>query len=125
VAIDFARVTIVPPVVIGNRCVVERGATLGPYAVIGDGWVIEEGATVRNAVLWERYSYFGDDGVEVTSKERKLVDRHEVRRRVRIEESIVAGGTVREDLIEKTVDVDEDGSLGILPIDYIPAGPRA
>lgn len=125
VAIDFARVNIVPPVVIGNRCVVERGATLGPYAVIGDGWVIEEGAAVRNAVLWERYSYFGDDGVEVTSKERKLVDRHEVRRRVRIEESIVAGGTVREDLIEKTVDVDEDGSLGILPIDYIPAGPRA
>ncbi|MDH3404056.1 MAG: NDP-sugar synthase, partial [Acidobacteriota bacterium] len=93
VTIDFSQVTIVPPVVIGNGCVIERGATLGPYAVIGDGWVVEEGATIRNAVLWERYSYFGDDGVEVTAKERMLVDRHEVRRGVTIEESIVAGGT--------------------------------
>jgi NDP-sugar pyrophosphorylase family protein len=125
VAIDFSQVTIVPPVVIGNRCVIERGTTLGPYAVIGDGWVIEEGAEIRNSVLWERYSYFDDDGLEVSARERKLVDRHEVRRRMKIEESIIAGGTVREDLVEKTVDVNEDGSLGILPIDYVPTGPRA
>ena len=44
VAIDFSQVTIIPPVVIGNQCTVEPGATLGPYAVIGDGWIIARGA---------------------------------------------------------------------------------
>ncbi len=48
-----------------------------------------------------------------------------MRRGVTIEESIVAGGTVQEDLIEKTVDVNEDGNLGIRPIDWMPSGPRA
>ena len=43
VAIDFSRVTVIPPVVIGNRCTIEPGATLGPYAVIGDGWIIAAG----------------------------------------------------------------------------------
>ena len=55
VAIDFPQVTIIPPVVIGNQCVVEPGATLGPYAVIGDGWIIARDARVSNSVLWERY----------------------------------------------------------------------
>jgi mannose-1-phosphate guanylyltransferase / phosphomannomutase len=125
VAIDFSRVTIVPPVVIGNHCIVEPGARLGPHAVIGDGWTLEEGAEVRRAVLWERYSYFAGDGREIPAKERKQVDPHAVRRGVTVEESIVTGGTIGEDVREKTVDVGENGELAILPIDYVPRGPRA
>jgi mannose-1-phosphate guanylyltransferase / phosphomannomutase len=125
VAIDFSRVTIHPPVIIGNHCVVEPGAVLGPYAVIGDGWVIEDGVQIRNSVLWERYSFFTDDGSEISAADRTLIDRHEIRRGVTIEESIVAGGAIQEDVREQTVDVLEDGRLGILPIDYVPAGRRA
>jgi len=98
---------------------------LGPYAVIGDGWIIEHGATVRHAVMWERYSYFPENGREISASDRKLVDRHQVRRNVTIEESIIAGGSIEEDVREQTVDVLEDGQLAILPIDYIPEGPRA
>jgi len=125
VTMDFSRVTIRPPVVIGNNCIIEPNATLGPYAVIGDGWIIEDRVTIRNSVLWEMYSFFGEDGREVSIDERKLVDRHEIRRGVTIEESIVAGGAIRDDIREQTVDVLEDGELGILPIDYVPSGPRA
>jgi mannose-1-phosphate guanylyltransferase / phosphomannomutase len=125
VAIDFSRVTIVPPVVIGNHCIVESGAKLGPYAVVGDGWVLESGVEIRRSVLWERYSSFDDLERETSAEDRKLYDRHEVRRGVKIEESILAGGAIREDLHESTVDVSEDGEMGILPIDYVPSGPRA
>ncbi len=125
VGIDFSRVNIIPPVIIGNHCVIEPNVTLGPYAVIGDGWIIENGATVRRAVMWERYSYFSDDGREISASDRKLVDRHQVRRNVSIEESIIVGGSIEEDVREKTVDVSEDGQLAILPIDYVPEGPRA
>ena len=83
-----------------------------------------EGVTIRRSVLWERYSSFSEEG-ELSAEDRQPVDRHEVRRGVVIEESIVAGGAIREDIREKTVDVVEDGELGILPIDYVPSGPRA
>lgn len=125
VTIDFSRVKIVPPVVIGNNCVVEPGATLGPYAVIGDDWIIETGTTIRSSVLWERYSFFTEDGTEISAEERKLVDRHEVRRGVTIEESIVAGGAIQEDVREQTVAMLEDARFEILPLDYVPSGPRA
>lgn len=125
VNLDFSRVTIVPPVVIGNDCIIAPNARLGPYAVIGDGWIIEDGATIRNSVLWERYPFFTDSGEEISVADRDLVDRHEIRRGVTIEESIVAGGAVDRDVREATVDVLEDGELGILPIDYVPEGPRA
>jgi mannose-1-phosphate guanylyltransferase/phosphomannomutase len=125
VTIDFSRVNIRPPVVIGNNCIIEPNTTLGPYAVIGDGWIVEDRVTIKNSVLWERYSFFGDDGAEISVRERELVDRHEVRRGVTIEESIVAGGAIQADIREQTVDVLEDGELGILPIDYVPSGPRA
>ncbi|MCP4545147.1 MAG: NDP-sugar synthase, partial [bacterium] len=124
VTIDFSRVTIVPPVIIGNNCIIEPGVTLGPYAVVGDGWIIESGAQVRHTVLWERYSYFNESGVEISAHDRQLVDRHEIRRGVSIEESIIAGGAIQSDVREKTVDVLEDGQLGILPIDYVPKGSR-
>lgn len=125
VTIDLSRVTIRPPVLIGNHCILEPGVELGPYAVIGDGWILEDGVTVRHSVLWERYSFFGDDGREISAGDRQLVDRHEVRRGVTIEESIVVGGAIRHDVREQTVDVGEDGRLGLLPIDYVPDGPRA
>ena len=125
VDIDFARVTIEPPVVIGNNCVVEPGATVGPYAIIGDDWHIESGARVRNSVLWQRYSYYDEQGRETTAGERKSVDRHVVRGGVTIERSIVAGGEIASDVSEQTVDVDNEGRLRVLSIDYVPEGPRA
>ncbi len=125
VAIDFSRVNIVPPVIIGNHCVVEPGVTLGPYAVLGDGWIVEHGAKISHAVLWERYSYFPESGREISPADRMLVDRHQIRRNVTIDECIIAGGSIEEDVREKTVDVLEDGQLGVLPIDYVPGGPRA
>lgn len=125
VNIDFSKVTIIPPVVIGNNCIVEPGATLGPYAVIGDDWRIQKRVQLRHAVLWGRYSYFDDQGREIQAEARKQVDRHEIRSGVTVEHSIIAGGDIQSDIREQTVDVDDDGELRILPIDYIPEGPRA
>jgi NDP-sugar pyrophosphorylase family protein len=125
VTIDFSRVTIHPPVVIGNNCIIEPKTVLGPYAVVGDGWILEDRVRIHHSILWERYSFFNEEGIEVSVEDRKLVDRHEVRRGVAIEESIVAGGAIQTDIREQTVDVLEDGELGILPIDYVPSGPRA
>ncbi|MEM7357148.1 MAG: NDP-sugar synthase [Acidobacteriota bacterium] len=113
--IDPARVEIVPPVVIGNRCVVEAGATLGPYAVIGDGWTIEKGARIRNSVLWEEVH----EGGATAASERR------VGAGVSIAESIVVDGPVERDVTEKTVHVAADGRLEIHPLDAVPQGPRA
>ena len=49
VSIDFARVTIKAPVVIGNNCTIQPGAVIGPYAVIGDWDPLE--STCRHASL--------------------------------------------------------------------------
>jgi NDP-sugar pyrophosphorylase family protein len=125
VAIDFAQVTIVPPVVIGSHCTVEPGATLGPYAVIGDGWTIERNACIRHSVLWERYPMFRDDGSRVTDSQRRLIDRHEVREGVKIEECIVAGGMIEEGIRESTVEVLENGRVAVSSIDDQPQGVRA
>lgn len=125
VTIDFGRVTIRPPVVIGDNCVIEPNVTLGPYAVVGDGWIVEDRAEIRHAVLWQRYPFVRENGEEISVEDRKLVDRHQVRRGVTIDECIVVGGTIAEDVHEQTVDVLEDGELGILPIDFVPDGPRA
>jgi len=103
---------------------VEPGAVLGPYAVIGDGWVIEKGAEISNSVLWERYPYFIDGKQEVSARQRRLVDRHEVRG-VRVDQSIIAGGRIDAETIGKTVDVREDGHTAVLSIDYVPSEPRA
>lgn len=128
VRIKFSSVTIIPPVVIGNNCVIEPGAVLGPYAVIGDDWTVKSGANIRHSVLWERYSYFNEEGVEIPAEEWELYDRHTVGRDITIEESIVAGGDIDCDLYEKTVDVqvkNERAALGIVPIDYVGEEPRA
>jgi NDP-sugar pyrophosphorylase family protein len=124
VSIDFGRVNIRAPVVIGNDCVVEPGATIGPYAILGDGWLIEKGAQVSHSVLWERYPLFPHDAPEISVNDRRQVDRHEVRA-VTVRDSIIAGGSIKTDTIGKTVQVLEDGTLEIMPIDYVPSDPRA
>jgi len=125
VDIDFSKVNIIPPVVIGNNCTFENGATIGPYAVIGDGWKIMDGVCIKNSVLWERYSFFTEKGFEILVEDRKNVDTHEILRRVKIEESIITGGTIKEDVREMTVGVLENGEIEILPIDQMPKRLRA
>jgi mannose-1-phosphate guanylyltransferase/phosphomannomutase len=124
-AIDFSKVTIIPPVVIGNNCIIAPETTLGPYAVIGDDWTIERKACISNSVLWKRYSYFPNNGDEIPVIERKVDDMHQVRRGITVDECIIVGGTIESDLQEKTVDVLQDGRTEILPIDYMPKGKRA
>lgn len=132
VVINFAEVTIIPPVIIGHECVVERGAVIGPYAVIGAGWTIEQHAVVRQSVLWERYPYHTEDGRKISVRERKLVDRHEIRRGTVVDSCIILGGAIQPDLydpgtdrlFEKTVEVRENGELEFTHIDWVPDGPR-
>ncbi|MFA0757955.1 MAG: hypothetical protein PVTTEEND_002178 [Candidatus Fervidibacter sp.] len=42
-----------PPVLLGDGCVIEEGATVGPLAVLGSKVIVKEGAIVREAVLWD------------------------------------------------------------------------
>jgi len=125
VSINFSAVEIHAPVVIGNDCVIESGAVLGPHAVIGDGWVVESGAKISNSVLWERYPYYRNGKDKVSAIDRRIVDRHEIRRKTQVHESIIAGGCIQTDIIEKTVDVRDDGEMVVLPIDYLPDEVRA
>ena len=125
VNINFSKVTIIPPVIIGNNCIIEPGVTLGPYAIIGDDWTIESKAHVSNSVLWKRYSYFTDNGDEISADQRKLNDRHEVRGEATVDECIIVGGSIQNNLRSRTVDVLEDGQTEILPLDWIPEEPRA
>lgn len=111
VEIDFSKVTIIPPVVIGNNCIIEPGAVLGPYAVIGDGWTIGAGVNLHHSVLWS-----GDGGRSALGGE--------LAAGVTVEHSIIVGGEIRQDLREQTVDVDQNGELRVLSIDYVPEGPR-
>ncbi len=124
-AIDLSRVTIIPPVIIGNNCIIAPETTLGPYAVIADDWTIERKVCISNSVLWKRYSFFPGNGEEIPVNERKVEDMHLVCRGVTVDESIVVGGTIESDLYEKTVNVLRDGRMEIFPIDYVPEGPRA
>ena len=125
VTMDFSKVTIIPPVVIGSNCIIEPGATLGPHAIIGDHWTIEGKAKIANSVLWKPYSYFTDDGVEISVNDRNATSKHRVREGVSINGSIVVGGTIETDLQEKIVDVLRDGQVKTLSIDYLPDDERA
>ncbi len=40
------------PVVIGNGCIIKRGAQILEGTVLGDGCIIEEGAVVKQSILW-------------------------------------------------------------------------
>lgn len=132
VVMNLAEVTIIPPVVIGHECIIERGAKIGPYAIIGDGWTIEKNVSISNSVLWKRYAFFTKQGEKIPIRERKLVDRHEVRQGTVIDECIIIGGTITPDLYEpgenkiseKTLDVLENGELQMVSVDWVPKGPR-
>jgi len=123
--VDLDRVTIKAPVVIGDGCVVEPGAVIGPYAVIGDGWRVGAGARVQNAVLWPGFNYHRSDGTIQPAGERLEIEPREVAAGVSIKESVVVGGRITEDLDDRVVDVLEDGTIEILPLDHVPKGPRA
>jgi NDP-sugar pyrophosphorylase family protein len=51
--------SIVPPVVIGDNCLIEPTAKVGPYVVLRDGCRVKNNAVIQNSVLW--------DGVTVES----------------------------------------------------------
>lgn len=125
VSIDWGRVTIVPPVVIGNGCTIEPGVVLGPYAVVGDDWTIRRNARISRSVLWERYPMFRTNGSQMTADEMRSVDRHEVAANVTIDNSIVTGGSIDTFVREATVELLEDGQVSICPLDFQPDGARA
>lgn len=113
------------PSMIASNCVIEAGAKIGPYAVIGEGWTVERNATVKNSVLWERYPYFDESGCEVPAAERAKVGSHHVSAGVTIDSSIVTSGRIDQDLQDCTAHADSTGKLVVLPLDWVPTGPRA
>ncbi len=120
VEIDFSRVTIRPPVIIGNRCTIFPGAEIGPNVVLGDGWTCHKGARLKDAVLWPYYNF------KLSSDERRpRVSRiTEVREGVVVDTSIIVGGVIVSDIVDKVVDLSPDGDLDIRSIDWVPQGPR-
>ena len=120
----FQTVTIVPPVVIGNGCVIEPGVVLGPYAVVGDDWIVKRNARISHSVLWERYPMFRTDGSQMTADEMRRLDRHEVGANVTIESSIVTGGSIGTSVRESTIEMLEDGQVSICPLDAPSDGGR-
>ncbi|MGI8981703.1 MAG: sugar phosphate nucleotidyltransferase [Pirellulaceae bacterium] len=116
---------IVGPSIVGNRCILEAGATIGPNAVIGDGWTVGRDAAVKNSVLWERYPYFDESSSELSVAERAKADPHRIAAGVTIEGSIITGGQIDRNLQECTAHVDTAGKLVVLSIDWVPADPRA
>lgn len=125
VDIDFSKVTLIPPVIIGHNCKIGPGTVLGPYAVIGDDWTIEAQVTIKNSILWPRYAFFTADGTEISVKEREKIDCHRIYRGIILDGCIIVGGAIRESLSQVTADVLQDGSMRVLPIDFVPEGPRA
>ncbi|MCE9528955.1 MAG: NDP-sugar synthase [Planctomycetales bacterium] len=119
------QANIVAPVVIGNHCVIEAGATIGPHAIIGDGWTVEGGASVKNSVLWESYPYFDESGSEIPAAARRTLDPHRVAAGVTVDGSIVTGGQIDRDLADSTAHVDSTGKLTVFSIDWVPGDPRA
>jgi NDP-sugar pyrophosphorylase family protein len=120
VAIDLGRVTIKPPVIIGNRCTVLPGAEIGPNVVLGDGWTCHKGAQLKDAVLWPHYNFRGagdERGLPASAT-------REVRDGVVVDTSIIVGGVIVSDTVGKVVDVSLDGALEIRSIDWVPTGPR-
>ncbi len=122
---DLAKISITPPVVIGNHCKIEAGVRLGPHAIIGDGWTVEQGAQISHSVLWERYPVRQADGTELPLDEQIRQNPQRIAAGVTIRKSIVAGGRIDQDMHESTVQVDDNGRLSQLPIDWTDAGPRA
>jgi hypothetical protein len=120
VEIDFSRVIIRPPVVIGHGCTIFPGAEIGPHVVLGDGWTCHNRARIRDAVLWPYYHFAGGNG-----QSPRISRIREVREDVTIDTAIVVAGIIASDVHGKTVDALPDGELDVREIDWIPGGPRA
>jgi NDP-sugar pyrophosphorylase family protein len=115
VQMTASRVTIKPPVVIGDGCQIADGAELGPDAVIGDGWKIGVAAKISRAVLWPRYRY----------TEPVIEYMLEVADGASIDTAIVVGGRVTGEVEGKTVRPMADGTCQITDLDWVPSGDRA
>ncbi len=118
--VDFSKVTIVPPVAIGNNCTIEAGSVIGPYAVIGDGWTIGENTQISHSTLWPRYDFYTGKNEKINPEEWAKRDRHMVEKETVIRNSIVVGGTVSGTMESKTVDVEENGDIKEYDIDWVP-----
>ncbi|MEW6737095.1 MAG: NDP-sugar synthase [Acidobacteriota bacterium] len=119
VEVDFDKVIINAPVIIGNNCTIFPAAEIGPNVVLGDGWTCHKGARIKDAVLWQYYNY---DAADLNTRMDRV---REVREGVVVDTAIIVGGIITSDIKEKTVDLLSDGELNISSIDWVPAGPRA
>lgn len=118
--LDLDRITIIPPVIIGDNVTVFPGAVIGPNVVLGDNWVVHRKAAIRNSVLWPPYDYTGIPS-ELSPSMRNI---REVREAVEIEGTILVGGIITADMKDKTVNVLPDGRLDVRDIEWVPQGPR-
>lgn len=120
VDIDFSRIVIRAPVVIGHGCVVRPGTEIGPNVALGDGWTCHTGAKIRNAVLWKHYDRDGSTGGAAA-----LNGAREIRENVLVDTAIVVRGVLSQNVRGQTVDALPDGTLDIRSIDWVPGGARA
>jgi mannose-1-phosphate guanylyltransferase / phosphomannomutase len=121
VEIDFSRVKINPPIVIGNNCTIFPEAEIGPNVVLGDGWTCHRGAKIKDAVLWPHYD-FSAPSINPTPRMSRV---REIREGVAIDTAIIVGGIVGSDIRAKTVDLRPNGDLNIRSIDWVPTEERA
>ena len=121
VEIDFSRVTVNPPVVIGNNCTIFPEAEVGPNVVLGDGWTCHRRTKVKNAVLWPHYDFSGSS-VDLTPRISRI---REIREGVAVDTAIIVGGIITSDIRGKTVVPLPSGDLDIRSIDWVPDGSRA
>jgi NDP-sugar pyrophosphorylase family protein len=122
VEIDFNRVAIRGPVVIGHGCTIFPGAEIGPNVVLGDGWTCHKGSKIKDAVFWPYYDFTGPAHGSPGARISRI---REVREGVTIDTAIVVAGIIAADIHAKTVDALPDGDLDIRGIDWVPAGSRA
>lgn len=121
VEMDLNRVTIRPPVVIGDNCTILPGAVIGPNVVLGDGWTCHKRARIKDAVLWRHHPYPDSKG-DLTPRLNRI---REVGEGVTVDTAIVVGGVISQDVKGETVDVLPDGRLNLRSLDWLPTSVRA
>lgn len=121
VEMDFSRVTIHPPVVIGHNCTIFPGVQIGPNVVLGDGWTCHKNSIIKDAVLWRDHDHANSAG----DPSPRMSRIREVREGIVVDTAIIVGGIISDDVRGKTVDAKPDGELDIRSIDWLPTGVRA
>lgn len=116
VKINFAKVDITGPVLIGHDCVVGDGCKLGPYTVIGDGWEIGKNCTIANTVLWKDYA--GLQGVP-----KKETQTRRVKDNISMDTVLAADGIIWENMKNQAVSVQK-GKICPQDIDWEPGEKR-